>query len=100
MSLQSIIGNFIDLQYCHYVAGIVGIGLSQLFWALGLEDRLVGEDTSALSSSTWHFLQKIDITKDYFDDVMQGRQFWPKEVIYLTAILTLPNLIWSNPSLI
>jgi len=75
-------GNLVNLQYCHYVAGLVGIGLSQLFSASLLEDRLVGEDT-ALSNSMGLFLQKTNIIRDYLEDVMQGRQFWPQEVIYL-----------------
>ena len=66
-------------QYCHYVAGLVGIGLSQLFSASGLEAAQVGEDTR-LSNSMGLFLQKTNIIRDYLEDVVQGRLFWPKEV--------------------
>ena len=33
-----------SVQYCHYVAGLVGIGLSRLFSASGLEGEEVGRD--------------------------------------------------------
>ena len=66
-------------QYCHYVAGLVGIGLSRLFSASGLEDHVVGED-AALSNSMGLFLQKTNIIRDYLEDVLQDRDFWPKEV--------------------
>lgn len=40
-------------EYCHYVAGLVGLGLSKLFYASGKED-LAGDD---LSNSMGLFLQ-------------------------------------------
>ncbi len=46
------------LQYCHYVAGLVGIGLSQLFSASGLEREEVGKDELTLP-----------IIRDYLEDV-------------------------------
>ncbi|KAG9467477.1 hypothetical protein GDO78_014883, partial [Eleutherodactylus coqui] len=65
--------------YCHYVAGLVGIGLSQLFSASELEDLIVGEDTR-LSNSMGLFLQKTNIIRDYLEDQLEGREFWPREV--------------------
>ncbi len=70
---------FFIFQYCHYVAGLVGIGLSRLFSASQLEDKVVGEDTY-LSNSMGLFLQKTNIIRDYLEDVEQDRLFWPKEV--------------------
>ena len=67
------------LQYCHYVAGLVGIGLSRLFSASELEDKIVGEDTE-LANSMGLFLQKTNIIRDYLEDNVEGREFWPKEV--------------------
>ena len=67
------------LQYCHYVAGLVGIGLSRLFAASGLESSEVGTDHQ-LANSMGLFLQKTNIIRDYLEDVVQGREFWPKEV--------------------
>lgn len=66
-------------RYCHYVAGLVGIGLSQLFAASNLEDPAVGTDTH-LANSMGLFLQKTNIIRDYLEDVTQGRTFWPREV--------------------
>ncbi|KAG8537968.1 hypothetical protein GDO81_021244, partial [Engystomops pustulosus] len=66
-------------QYCHYVAGLVGIGLSRLFSASELEDAIVGEDTR-LSNSMGLFLQKTNIIRDYLEDQLEGREFWPREV--------------------
>ncbi|XP_006864385.1 PREDICTED: squalene synthase isoform X3 [Chrysochloris asiatica] len=65
--------------YCHYVAGLVGIGLSRLFSASELEDPIVGEDTK-LSNSMGLFLQKTNIIRDYLEDQKEGREFWPQEV--------------------
>ncbi|XP_067097249.1 squalene synthase isoform X1 [Osmerus mordax] len=65
-------------QYCHYVAGLVGIGLSQLFSASQLEDPEVGGDTE-LANSMGLFLQKTNIIRDYLEDTQEGRHFWPQE---------------------
>eukprot|EP00731_Ephydatia_muelleri_P000209 Em0001g209a len=65
-------------EYCHYVAGLVGIGLSQLFSASGLESEVVGRN-QRLSNSMGLFLQKTNIIRDYLEDTLQGREFWPRE---------------------
>jgi len=67
------------LQYCHYVAGLVGIGLSRLFSVSKLEDAAVGSNTK-LSNSMGLFLQKTNIIRDYLEDVQLGRHFWPWQV--------------------
>ncbi|CAK6962306.1 squalene synthase isoform X1 [Scomber scombrus] len=64
--------------YCHYVAGLVGIGLSRLFSASQLEDPEVGRDTE-LANSMGLFLQKTNIIRDYLEDTQEGRAFWPQE---------------------
>ncbi len=61
------------------MAGLVGIGLSQLFSASGLEVDEVAKD-EYLSNSMGLFLQKTNIIRDYLEDVQQGREFWPREV--------------------
>lgn len=71
-------------QYCHYVAGLVGIGLSQLFSASGLEGSIVGQD-QRLANNMGLFLQKTNIIRDYLEDSVEGREFWPKAVSYLPA---------------
>ncbi|KAG9465053.1 hypothetical protein GDO78_019011 [Eleutherodactylus coqui] len=57
-------------EYCHYVAGLVGIGLSRLC-AAELEDIPVGEDTR-LSNSMGLFQQKTNIIRDYLEDQQEG----------------------------
>ena len=57
----------------------MGIGLSQLFAASGLEKEEVGQDHH-LANSMGLFLQKTNIIRDYLEDIVQGREFWPKEV--------------------
>ncbi|KAJ7295953.1 hypothetical protein O6H91_16G080500 [Diphasiastrum complanatum] len=66
-------------EYCHYVAGLVGIGLSRLFYASGLEDLA----TDSLSNSMGLFLQKTNIIRDYLEDINElpaPRMFWPREI--------------------
>ena len=65
--------------YCHYVAGLVGEGLSRLFAASGLEDPgLAGEQK--LSNSMGLFLQKTNIIRDFLEDYVDRRAFWPRSV--------------------
>ncbi|CAF1448258.1 unnamed protein product, partial [Didymodactylos carnosus] len=68
--------------YCHYVAGLVGEGLSQLFVESGLETASVAQD-KCLWNSVGLFLQKTNIIGDYFEDCHLtggGRRWWPKEI--------------------
>ncbi|MCG9912435.1 MAG: squalene synthase [Flavobacteriales bacterium] len=66
-------------HYCHYVAGLVGYGLSGLFSASGLEDENLRYQYR-LSNSMGLFLQKTNIIRDYREDLDMGRRFWPSEV--------------------
>jgi farnesyl-diphosphate farnesyltransferase len=65
--------------YCHYVAGLVGHGLSRLFTASGLEGPEVAEELE-LADSMGKFLQHTNILRDYLEDYVDGRAFWPKTV--------------------
>ncbi|OZJ03920.1 hypothetical protein BZG36_03291 [Bifiguratus adelaidae] len=65
--------------YCHVVAGLVGWGLSDLFSASELEGPEIAADR-AKSNSMGLFLQKTNIVRDYHEDLLDGRQFWPKEI--------------------
>lgn len=65
--------------YCHYVAGLVGIGLSQLFSASGLEAPEVAKQEK-LANSMGLFLQKTNIIRDYLEDQDQERTWWPQEI--------------------
>jgi farnesyl-diphosphate farnesyltransferase len=68
-------------HYCHFVAGLVGHGLTRLFSVSGLEDPAIGKDMT-LANSMGLFLQKVNITRDYFEDIIEEppRAFWPKEI--------------------
>ena len=50
-----------------------------MFAASGLEREEVGEDHH-LANSMGLFLQKTNIIRDYLEDIVQGREFWPREV--------------------
>ncbi|KAJ9132805.1 hypothetical protein P3X46_033638 [Hevea brasiliensis] len=66
-------------EYCHYVAGLVGLGLSRLFHASGSEDLA----PDVLSNSMGLFLQKTNIIRDYLEDINEipkSRMFWPHQI--------------------
>lgn len=65
--------------YCHYVAGLVGEGLSLLFSASGLEHKSFGEEKH-LSNQMGLFLQKTNIIRDYLEDYVDKRAWWPQTV--------------------
>lgn len=65
-------------DYCYYVAGLVGIGLSKLFLASKLEKSPKLESNS-LSNEMGLFLQKTNIIRDFAEDLDMGRIFWPEE---------------------
>ncbi|KDQ21051.1 hypothetical protein BOTBODRAFT_152072 [Botryobasidium botryosum FD-172 SS1] len=65
--------------YCHYVAGLVGEGLSALFAATEKESPYVAEQL-VLSNSMGLLLQKTNILRDYREDVDLTRYFWPREI--------------------
>jgi farnesyl-diphosphate farnesyltransferase len=65
--------------YCHYVAGLVGEGLSRLFSASGKEAPWLGAQLE-LSNSMGLLLQKTNIIRDFREDVEQRRFFWPREL--------------------
>ncbi|PWN50592.1 putative farnesyl-diphosphate farnesyltransferase [Violaceomyces palustris] len=64
--------------YCHFVAGLVGEGLSRLFSESEIERPWLGDQLS-LSNHMGLFLQKTNIIRDYAEDCEEGRFFWPKE---------------------
>lgn len=66
-------------RYCHFVAGLVGEGLSRLFAQSGLEKESFGKEVH-LSDQMGLFLQKTNIIRDYLEDYVDGRAFWPQSV--------------------
>nr|AER23670.1 squalene synthase [Eleutherococcus senticosus] len=83
-------------EYCHYVAGLVGLGLSKLFHASGAEDLA----TDSLSNSMGLFLQKTNIIRDYLEDINEipkSRMFWPRQ-IWSKYVDKLENLKYEENS--
>mmetsp|Transcript_31223 Transcript_31223/g.52206 ORF Transcript_31223/g.52206 Transcript_31223/m.52206 type:complete len:773 (-) Transcript_31223:287-2605(-) len=66
--------------YCHYVAGLVGEGLSRLFVCTGYEEESVAAVARTLANTTGMFLQKTNIIRDYLEDYVDGRTFWPQSI--------------------
>ena len=67
-------------SYCHVVAGLVGIGLSRLFECESPDQKpLTSERGLRLADSMGKFLQTTNITRDYAEDVAEGRPWWPFE---------------------
>ncbi|KAI8908552.1 isoprenoid synthase domain-containing protein [Gorgonomyces haynaldii] len=65
--------------YTHYVAGLVGHGLTRLFVSSGLESQDLIQKLD-IANEMGLFLQKTNILKDYLTDIDEGRLFWPKVV--------------------
>ncbi|XP_037047843.1 squalene synthase 8-like [Bradysia coprophila] len=71
-------------EYCYYVAGLVGIGLTNLFHLNGefRMEEMCRARLKHLAISTGSFLQKVNILRDIYEDLNQpsGRSFYPAEV--------------------
>ena len=67
-------------SYCHYVAGLVGIGLSQIFTLSGSEFNDLTK-YEKLSNSMGLFLQKTNIIRDVKEDYDEKRYWWPKDIV-------------------
>ncbi|ODV58586.1 bifunctional farnesyl-diphosphate farnesyltransferase/squalene synthase [Ascoidea rubescens DSM 1968] len=65
--------------YCHYVAGLVGEGLTNLFVLAKFSNPLLN-DKMDLAESMGLFLQKTNIIRDLEEDLRDGRSFYPKEI--------------------
>lgn len=66
--------------YCHYVAGLVGEGLSRLFVCTGYESPKLDGISKTVANTTGMFLQKTNIIRDYLEDYVDGRTFWPQSI--------------------
>lgn len=76
--------------YCHYVAGLVGQGLTRLFVAHGKEDIAL-LNMMKEADEMGMFLQKTNILRDYLEDLNEGRTFWPRDIWqkYASSLLEL-----------
>lgn len=68
-------------DYCYYVAGLVGHGLTRLFAHCGFEDPHL-QDNLSVANEMGLFLQKTNIIRDYYEDIRESppRVFWPSEI--------------------
>ncbi|PYI27394.1 farnesyl-diphosphate farnesyltransferase [Aspergillus indologenus CBS 114.80] len=66
-------------EYCWYVAGLVGEGLTRLFVEAEFANPALLERTR-LHKSMGLFLQKTNIIRDVREDNDDKRRFWPKEI--------------------
>ncbi|QLL34652.1 hypothetical protein HG536_0H00260 [Torulaspora globosa] len=66
--------------YCHYVAGLVGDGLTQMIVYANFGTSDLYSENEQLYESMGLFLQKTNIIRDYAEDLEDGRSFWPKEI--------------------
>ncbi|KEG07073.1 farnesyltransferase [Trypanosoma grayi] len=67
--------------YCHYVAGLVGHGLTRLYVSGGFEDPNLADDLTN-ANHMGLFLQKTNIIRDFYEDICESppRIFWPREI--------------------
>ena len=65
--------------YCHYVAGLVGEGVTRLFVDSGMANPALLERPE-LQESMGLFLQKTNIIRDVREDWDEKRIFYPKEI--------------------
>jgi len=68
-------------DYCWFVAGLVGEGLTHLFVASGREDPEI--DNFTLYKSMGLYLQKVNITRDFYEDINvlpAPRMFYPRAI--------------------
>jgi farnesyl-diphosphate farnesyltransferase len=65
--------------YCHYVAGLVGEGLTKLFVTSDLANPKLA-DRPTLTESMGQFLQKTNIIRDIREDWEESRRWYPKEI--------------------
>jgi farnesyl-diphosphate farnesyltransferase len=66
-------------RYCHYVAGLLGEGLTRLFVEAKLAKPALLERPE-LMESMGQFLQQVNIIRDIKEDWDETRRFWPKEI--------------------
>ena len=76
--------------YCHYVAGLVGEGLTRLFVEAGLANPVLLKRPE-LMESMGQFLQQTNIIRDIREDHDDKRYFWPREV-WSKYVNTLPEI--------
>ena len=77
-------------MYCHYVAGLVGEGLTRLFVEAKLANPALLQRPE-LMESMGQLLQQTNVIRDIREDHDDKRYFWPKEV-WSKYVTKLPDL--------
>jgi farnesyl-diphosphate farnesyltransferase len=68
-------------EYCYYVAGLVGLMLTDLFHATGHVSDRDKEQLTPLAVDFGLALQKVNILRDVREDMNEDRCYWPSEVM-------------------
>ena len=66
-------------KYCHWVAGILGEGLTRLFVEGNCANPALAKRPD-LFESMGQFLQQTNVIRDIREDADEKRRFWPREV--------------------
>lgn len=65
-------------RYCHYVAGIVGIGMGKIFATYETENSSLDSPLSRIfSNHNGLLLQKTNIVRDFYEDLQYGKIYLP-----------------------
>lgn len=67
--------------YCYYAAGIIGELITKIFCSRGVISESLYEKLMPLSKDFGLALQKVNIIKDVRKDFLEGRYYWPKELL-------------------
>lgn len=82
--------------YCHYVAGLVGEGLSGIWSASGKESAGIQAQLE-LSNSMGLLLQKTNIIRDFREDANESRFFWPREIWAAHGLTSIREMCDDDP---
>jgi farnesyl-diphosphate farnesyltransferase len=83
-------------RYCYFVAGLVGLLLTDLFRDYGaLADRHVAPLRS-LAVDFGLALQKVNILRDFRADLAEGRCYWPSELLSRHGLTSAAALLPGN----
>jgi len=83
-------------DYCYYVAGLVGLMLTDLFLAYGHVKERHHDQLRALAADFGLALQKVNILRDLRADLLEGRCYWPSEILERHGLSPATVLIPGN----
>lgn len=81
-------------KYCYYVAGTVGIFLTELLLYKTTGENLISDKTKANACGFGRFLQKLNIIRDFEEDKKRKEfSFWPKVLFEKDDNITILNYL-------